>query len=118
MGQQLLDPPSVEGWHTGVEWVNTASLMTRINFAARQFADATQPGIKAIIERVIAQGADASPESLIDACLDGLGILSVSESTRQELIAHAAESLERGNAAESVQEVLQLIVATREYQLA
>ena len=33
MGQQLLDPPSVEGWHTGKEWINTASLMTRVNFA-------------------------------------------------------------------------------------
>jgi uncharacterized protein (DUF1800 family) len=118
MGQQLLDPPSVEGWHTGVEWINTASLMTRINFAARQFADATQPGIKAIIERVVAQGADASPESLVDACLDGLGVLSVSASTRQELIVHATENLGRGNAAERVQDLLQLIVATREYQLA
>jgi uncharacterized protein (DUF1800 family) len=118
MGQQLLDPPSVEGWHTGVEWINTASLMTRVNFAARQFADATQPGVQAIIARVVAQGADTSPASLVDACLDGMGMLSVSESTREELIAHAAESLERGNTAESVQEVLQLIVATREYQLA
>jgi uncharacterized protein (DUF1800 family) len=126
MGQQLLDPPSVEGWHTGSEWINTASLMTRINFAAKQFADATQPGVQAIIAGVMAQGDDTSPESLVDACLDGMGALRVSESTRQELIAHVAENLEKRGTAEdthqimveSIQELLQLIVATREYQLA
>jgi uncharacterized protein (DUF1800 family) len=126
MGQQLLDPPSVEGWHTGSEWINTASLMTRINFAAKQFADATQPGVQAIIADVMAQGAAASPGSLVDACLDAMGALSVSESTRQELIAHVTENLERRDTAEeshqfiieNIQELLQLIVATREYQLA
>ena len=29
MGQALLDPPSVEGWHTGKEWINTANLARR-----------------------------------------------------------------------------------------
>ena len=26
MGQDLLNPPSVEGWHTGKEWINSGSL--------------------------------------------------------------------------------------------
>ena len=34
MGQDLLNPPSVEGWHTGKEWINSGSLMSRINFTA------------------------------------------------------------------------------------
>ena len=34
MGQELLNPPSVEGWHTGAEWINSGTLMKRINFAA------------------------------------------------------------------------------------
>jgi len=33
MGQDLLNPPSVEGWHTGKEWINSGSLMARINFS-------------------------------------------------------------------------------------
>jgi hypothetical protein len=33
-GQDLLNPPSVEGWHTGPEWINSGSLMARINFVA------------------------------------------------------------------------------------
>src|SRR5207249_12235316 len=30
MGQDLLNPPSVEGWHTGPEWINSGSLMACI----------------------------------------------------------------------------------------
>ena len=44
MGQILLDPPSVEGWHTGVEWVTTGSMVSRVNFAAAEFADTNRPG--------------------------------------------------------------------------
>ena len=34
MGQDLMNPPSVEGWHTGAEWINSGSLMRRTNFFA------------------------------------------------------------------------------------
>ena len=40
MGQDLLNPPSVEGWHTGKEWIDTGCLVERINFAAQQVGDA------------------------------------------------------------------------------
>ena len=33
MGQDLLDPPSVKGWDGGPAWINTATLLARINFA-------------------------------------------------------------------------------------
>jgi uncharacterized protein (DUF1800 family) len=124
MGQQLLDPPSVEGWHTGAEWINTASLMTRVNFAASRFADADQPGVRAIIERLRAQGPSLSPERLVEACLDLIGPLEVSARTRQELLTHAiaAGDLHFGaddtTAATRITELLQLIVAMPEYQLA
>ncbi len=123
MGQQLLDPPSVEGWHTGHEWINTATLMARINFASRQFADPHKPGVQAIIERVRAQGPVLTPTQLVDVCLDLLGPLQVAESTRQELMAHATlegpvDFTTDPGAADKVRTVLQLIVAMREYQLA
>ena len=31
MGQSLLNPPSVEGWHSGLEWIDTGNLVERIN---------------------------------------------------------------------------------------
>ena len=124
MGQQLLDPPSVEGWHTGTEWINTATLMTRVNFAARQFADAEKPGVRAIIEGIRARGSRLSPERLVQACLDLMGPLEVSAKTRQELLAHAAAEgdlhfgADAPAAAARVTDLLQLLVAMPEYQLA
>ncbi|MCI0440584.1 MAG: DUF1800 domain-containing protein, partial [Chloroflexi bacterium] len=33
MGQQLYNPPTVEGWHTGHEWIDGGTLNERVNFA-------------------------------------------------------------------------------------
>ena len=44
MGQDLMNPPSVEGWHTGKEWIDTGILVERINFAGRpRSATSTSP---------------------------------------------------------------------------
>jgi hypothetical protein len=107
-----------------VEWINTATLMARVNFASRQFADVNKPGVRAILERLRAQGPTLSPERLVDACLDLMGPLTVAESTRQELMAHAATEgdlhfgTDDAAAVARVRDMLQLIVSMREYQLA
>jgi hypothetical protein len=36
---RLLNPPSVEGWHR--RWINSGSLMSRINFVASQISNPT-----------------------------------------------------------------------------
>jgi uncharacterized protein (DUF1800 family) len=126
MGQQLLDPPSVEGWHTGNEWLTTGSLVERVNFAAEQFGDPQNLGVVAIVDRIKAQGSEQAPEGVVDACLELMGPISVSEVTRQELDAQArafgeirfGSEEEVRSSAEKITTILQLIVATREYQLA
>ena len=125
MGQGLLDPPSVEGWHTGAEWISTGSLVDRINFAVSQLADAEKPGVRSIISRIRGHGRELSPERLVDDCLDLIGPVIVSEMTRQQLVAHATGRgpMQFGSedddcsSAERIKEMLQLIVGTREYQL-
>jgi hypothetical protein len=123
MGQDLLNPPSVEGWHTGKEWIDTGILVERVNFAAAQVGDVTRPGIRRIIERLRAMG-DLEPEAFVDACLDQIGPLAVSERTHDALTAFARRGgtlrLPEGDRAaeERVGEMLQLIVATREFQRA
>ncbi|HEU0022971.1 MAG TPA: DUF1800 domain-containing protein [Dehalococcoidia bacterium] len=125
MGQELLNPPSVEGWHTGAEWINSGTLMKRVNFAADMMGDPSRPGVRAIVDRVEMLG-DLGPEQLVDACLDLMGPLPVRRETRRQLVGHAAESgpLAWGSEAKAsvstqrVAEMLQLIVATREYQYA
>jgi len=68
MGQDLLNPPSVEGWHTGAEWINSGSLMRRVNFTAELVGDVSRPGIKNMVDRLIANG-DTSAEAVVDSCL-------------------------------------------------
>ena len=124
MGQDLLNPPSVEGWHTGVEWINSGSLMRRINFTADLVGDTSRPGVQNIINRLKAQG-DLSPDGFVDICLDLMGPLEVDEDTRKELVDHTAAggALSWGGeldstSAERVSEMLQLIVSLRDYQYA
>ena len=126
MGQKLLDPPSVEGWHTGAEWITSVNLVNRVNFAVKQFSDVDRSGVRSIINRVWDQGPALSPEELMDACLDLTGPLTVSDVTRDELLAQArtgggirfGSEEENEAASASIRDMLQLIAATREYQMA
>jgi uncharacterized protein (DUF1800 family) len=34
MGQQLYEPPDVNGWETGAGWISTSSMLQRMNFAS------------------------------------------------------------------------------------
>ena len=52
MGQSLHDPPSVEGWHTGREWINSGSVVKRINFMVDRLSDTDLPGVQDIVTRV------------------------------------------------------------------
>jgi len=123
MGQDLLNPPSVEGWHTGKEWIDTGILVERVNFAAEQVGNIDMPGIRRIIDRLRAQG-DLTPEALVDGCLDLIGPLDVSQRTHEALVGFAKKggdvTLSDGKreTEQRVGEMLQLIVATREYQRA
>jgi uncharacterized protein (DUF1800 family) len=119
MGQDLLNPPSVEGWHTGSEWINSGSLMSRINFTADMFGDVSRPGVQDIIARLKAKG-NMTPEQLVDACLDLMGPLEYGDDAKGELLeqANAGGDLDwsAADAEQRVAALLQLIVAMREYQ--
>jgi hypothetical protein len=122
MGQDLLNPPSVEGWHVGKEWIDTGILVERINFAAAQVSDVDKPGVRKIVERLRAMG-ELTPEKFLDACLDLMGPLRVSDTTRAAMLDFAnkggALRLTPGDRAaeQRVGEMLSVIVATREFQL-
>ncbi len=123
MGQDLLNPPSVEGWHTGKEWIDTGCLVERINFAAQQVGDVRKPGVRFIVDRLRAAGP-LSPEGFVDTCLDLAGPVALRPATRQALVDHVRpggelrfEAGSESTAAQRVSELLQLIVASREYQL-
>ena len=115
MGQMLTNPPSVEGWHQGVEWIETGSLIERINFASEQFGDQGKPGVRTMIDRIVARDVAASPEALVEACLDQMGIISVSEATREILVDVGADG---GFTEDKVAHLLRMTAATHEFQRA
>ena len=125
MGQALLNPPSVEGWHTGREWINSGALINRVNFMADQMSNVELPGVRDIVDRVAASnGRGMTPEHLVDECLELLGPLEVKEKTREELVEQAAAAGPIDLASDTgydefkdrVGEVMALIAGTREYQ--
>ena len=125
MGQRLGDPPSVEGWHQGTEWIDTGTLVERINFATQQMADAKKPGVEAMIGRIAtANGGTASPEVLLDRCLEQMGAISLSEGTRSAIVEFATKSGEveqdtsvvEDRDGQRVSEILQLVAGSHEFQ--
>jgi len=126
MGQEILNPPTVEGWHTGTEWVDTGTLVERVNSSALVIGDTVQPGVQAMIQRLKGGQNSYQPAELVDECLLLLGSLSVSDSTHDRLVEFAATwgevSFTPEDAAscseQQVVELLQVILATREYQMA
>ena len=122
MGQDLLNPPTVEGWHTGKEWIDSGTLVERINFTADRLGDVHVPGVRAIIDRLRAEGPTLTPERLVDGCLELLGGYELAQETRSELVALArnAGEIQTGDEKfpQRAAQMLQSIVATTEYLFA
>ena len=126
MGQQLMNPPTVEGWHTGKEWIDGGTLNERINFAVEHVGDVDTPGVQQIIERLGESPTPLSPRQFANTCLDLVGPLEVGEQTRQTLMEYAESggSLDLGTPdkrEESISRIvhmLQMIVSSSEYQFA
>jgi len=124
MGMDLMNPPTVEGWHTGREWIDSGTLVERINYASDMLGNTELPGVKSLVNRLLARGATLSPESFVDGCLDVIGPLMVDDATRTELIDHAHKggNLTHSSSAEEVEftrrtgEMFQMIASTAEFQ--
>ena len=124
MGMDLMNPPTVEGWHTGREWIDSGTLVERINYASELLGNIELPGVRSLVNRLKAQGATLSPEAFVDGCLDLIGPLAVDNATRDELVTHAqkAGDLRHGSGAEESEftrrtgEMFQMIASTAEFQ--
>lgn len=119
MGQSLLNPPSVEGWHEGEEWVDTAGLIERINCASEEIGRPEAPGVHRILERV-GNLADKQPVAWVDACLEAMGSLRLSAQTRRVLAESLTGTPPCDDDPHAVQqrtlELLRAIVSTPDYQ--
>jgi uncharacterized protein (DUF1800 family) len=124
MGMDLMNPPTVEGWHTGHEWIDSGTLVERINFAAEYLGRTDLPGVQDMIDRLMARGQSLSAEAFVEGCSDMVGCLNMSEDTRRELVTYAQRggALRHGTAAERAEftrrcsEMFQMLAATGEFQ--
>ena len=115
----------MEGWHTGREWINSGSLVKRVNFVADRVNNVDLPGVQSMIQRIAgSNGQSMSAEALVDHCLDLMGPVEVAESTKAELVTNVesegaiswATDADYAKSSRRVGETLALIAATREYQ--
>ena len=124
MGQGLLNPPTVEGWHEAEEWIDSGALVERVNFVANELADTYQTRRPGRYLRIWpnANGGTLTPDEVVDNCLDQMGAIAVSDDTRTALVDHVGGlgdlTLADDGSEERVGELLGLIAATREYQMA
>ena len=124
MGMDLMNPPTVEGWHTGREWIDSGTLVERINYASELLGNTELPGVQSLVSRLMGQGDTLSPEAFVDGCLDLIGPITLDEGTREELVAHASKSgdLRHGSSDEAEDftrrtgEMFQMIASTAEFQ--
>jgi uncharacterized protein (DUF1800 family) len=124
MGMDLMNPPTVEGWHTGREWIDSGTLVERINFASDLLGNTELPGVQSLVDRLMAVGDTLSPQQFVEGCLDLTGPLVVTEDTTNQLVAHASKEgdLKHGDDASRKDftrrtgEMFQMIAATAEFQ--
>ena len=124
-GQELLNPPSVESWHTGSEWIDGGSLVRRVNFAAGLLGNTSLPGVRTMVDGIKAMNPQ-TPAEVVQGCLDMVGPIEVSDITRGELLAQAEESGDlRWDTEEDVKQsqqkvglMLALIASSRDFQFA
>ena len=119
MGQDILNPPTVEGWHTGKEWINSGAFINRVNFVADRLKNTKLPGVKTIIENV-KQNSDINVAgSIVDSCLEELGDLKIETDTYNELIDdidYVRGSNGDGSIDQQIADTLAMIAGTKEYQ--
>ena len=122
MGQDLMNPPTVEGWHTGKEWIDSGTLVERVNFAAGEMGRTAAPGVQSTVRRFAESAPTVSAQGLLDGCLESLGGYQLLPETRDLFLNHLGPDAEFPTAAPAfphqVGQMLQLIVSTQEYQFA
>jgi len=127
MGQDLFNPPNVKGWPGGKTWMNTMTLITRVNFAGSVTYEMGRRGtLSSHLRRGIAAYGTApsglnTPEQLVDALW---GMLlpghTPTAQTRDALLGYARDHGNPGtvNFDAKAGGLVSLILSTPEYQLA
>lgn len=117
MGQTLINPPSVEGWHQGIEWIDTGTAIERINYASEHLGNASNTGVKDIIANIsTASGTTNDPNLLIQHCLDELGAIKISDESHSALVNFVKNGEIDVDAEKGIGELVEMVAATPDFQ--
>jgi uncharacterized protein (DUF1800 family) len=116
MGQQLFEPPDVNGWEVGPGWFSTAGILARMNFAA------TLATNQRLTLRDEARVAGGSPQELVSWALNRLSAAPYDGRPYDELLGYVMAGLARWTGSDQellvkTSGVVHLIVGSSEYQL-
>lgn len=126
MGQELFNPPNVKGWPEGQAWINTMTMLTRINFATTLVTEMQRRDVfdGCIRRRLQVLGLteashSTTPAQVVDAVWTALmpGHLP-SEKTRAALVAFAQDDKGQATLEDKAPGLISLVLSAPDYQLA
>ena len=127
MGQELFNPPNVKGWPGGQTWMNTMTLLSRVDLASRVVnnmgrANILSDNLHAVLTaHGVAGGGLATPPQIVDATWGTfLPGRPASPQTRQTLLAYVQDKNNPNTAHFESQApgLLTLVLSAPEYHLA
>ena len=124
MGQELFAPPNVAGWGGGATWINSATLLERINMA-NAVATGRRSRLRFEPARLIDADRDTPPREIVDFLVDLLLGGEVQAATGDAMTAHlrdlAVPRAATGRIApfdEQLRSLVYLVLASPDYQVA
>ena len=113
MGQTIFDPPNVAGWPGGPTWINSSTLLERINAANRFAIDR-----KAFLPASQLQMAGLTSNSAVAYYLALLADGAMPAEERAELDGYAQGLLKSGDQDAALRTIVFLVMASPDHQLA
>jgi uncharacterized protein (DUF1800 family) len=115
MGQQLFEPPDVNGWELGRGWFSSGGMLARMNFAA-QLATNQKFNL-----RDLARGHARSPEALLSYLLDRLTPPDYADAPYRALVDYSRAggpwTASDAQLATKASGIVHLVVGSGDYQL-
>ncbi|MEO8484545.1 MAG: DUF1800 family protein, partial [Acidobacteriota bacterium] len=82
MGQQLYEPPDVNGWELGTGWFSTGGMLARMNFAAQLATN------QRFTLREAARPSRSSPDAMVDFAIGALSLQPLDPEVREALLTY------------------------------
>lgn len=125
-GQTLFNPPSVSGWDGGIEWINTSTLLNRLNFSNILASNRASRGSTIDPKALIGNAKLSTSKDTVNFFLKQLALYDVDSATNKNLRKYLDSnddgskgkfSLTDASIDKKVRGLIHLILSLPDYQL-